>query len=227
MDIETIQSTYRRYAPRYDFYFGKLFQAGRRATIDGMHCQPGDRVLEVGIGTGLSLSMYPRGVHVTGIDLVPAMVARAQRRCRQLARIDDVELLLMDAERMAFRDASFDKVAAMYVITVVPQPTRLVNEMRRVCKPDGELFILNHFNSPNPIIGGVERWLAPLSGKLGWHPDISLEVFLRETGLNVLDRTAVNLFGYWLMLHADTTLQLTAATVPGTTLAGSRSAVNG
>ena len=214
MDIETIQNAYRRYAPHYDFYFGQLFQTGRRAVIERMHCRPGDRVLEVGVGTGLSLPLYPGGVHVTGIDLVPAMVERAQRRCQSHGLMEDVELLLMDAEHMAFRDACFDKVAAMYVVSVAPQPTVLVEEMRRVCRPHGELFILNHFNSPNPVIGGLERLLAPLSKRLGWRTDLSLNSFLQETGLNVLDRTAVNLFGYWMLLRAGNDRRLTSITVP-------------
>jgi phosphatidylethanolamine/phosphatidyl-N-methylethanolamine N-methyltransferase len=94
--------------------------------------------------------------------------------------------------------------------------------MRRVCKPYGELFILSHFNSPNPVIGGLERLLAPLSKKLGWRSDLSLETFLRETRLSVLERTAVNLFGYWMLLRAGNHLQLTPATVSETAQAGSR-----
>ena len=225
MNIEMIQKAYRRYAPHYDLYFGPLFQAGRRAVIDRMNCQPGDRVLEVGVGTGLSLPLYPAGVHVTGVDLVPAMLERAQRRCRNHGLAENIELLLMDAERMAFRDDCFDKVAAMYVVSVAPQPTRLVSEMRRVCKSHGELFILGHFNSPNPIIGGLERLLAPLSRKLGWRPDLSLDIFLRETGLTVLDRTAVNLFGYWMLLRAGNNLQLPAAAVTEAAQAETRTAI--
>jgi phosphatidylethanolamine/phosphatidyl-N-methylethanolamine N-methyltransferase len=190
-----------------------------------MNCQPGDRVLEVGVGTGLSLPLYPAGVHVTGIDLVPAMLERAQWRCRHHGLPEYFELLLMDAEHMGFCDSCFDKVAAMYVVSVAPQPARLVSEMRRVCKPYGELFILSHFNSPNPVIGGLERLLAPLSKKLGWRPDLSLETFLRETGLPVLDRTAVNLFGYWLLLRAGNNLQSTAATVSEAAQGGNRPAV--
>lgn len=225
MNIEMIQKAYRRYAPQYDFCFGPLFQDGRRAVIDRMNCRPGDRVLEVGVGTGLSLPLYPAGVHVTGVDLVPAMLERARRRCRDHGLAENIELLLMDAERMAFRDDSFDKVAAMYVVSVAPQPACLVSEMRRVCKSHGELFILGHFNSPNPVIGGLERLLAPLSRKLGWRSDLSLDSFLRETGLTVLDRTAVNLFGYWILLRAGNNLQQPEADETEAAQSGRRAAI--
>jgi phosphatidylethanolamine/phosphatidyl-N-methylethanolamine N-methyltransferase len=225
LDIESIQKSYRRYAPHYDFCFGALFQAGRRAVIERMNCKPGDRVLEVGIGTGLSLPLYPAGVHVTGIDLVPEMLERAQRRCCHQGLAEYIELLPMDAEHMAFRDNCFDKVAAMYVVSVAPQPSRLVSEMRRVCKPNGELFILGHFNSPNPVIGGVERLLAPLSRKLGWRSDLSLETLLRDTDLTVLERVAVNLFGYWLLLRVGNSLQLTSAAVTEAAQAERRPAI--
>ncbi len=202
MDIDVIQKAYRRYAQGYDLYFGALFQPGRRAVIRRLNCQPGDRILEVGVGTGLSLPLYPRNVRVTGIDVSREMLARA--RARKLSQhLDHVaELRLMDGENMAFLDDSFDKVVAMYVASVTPHPARLVAEMRRVCKPGGELFIVNHFRNPNPLIGGVERLIAPLSKLLGFRPDFSLEEFIGETGLEVVEKIPVNLFGYWTLLRA-------------------------
>lgn len=215
MDIEAIRKSYRRYAPSYDLLFGGVFQAGRRTLIERMRLQPGDRVLEVGVGTGISLSMYPRDVSVTGIDVSPEMLERAQRRCQRQGLGSNVDLLLMDGERTAFAEASFDKVAAMYVATVSPQPQRLIEEMSRVCKPGGDLFVLNHFSSTNPVLGGMERMLAPLSRRLGWRPDFSLEEFLWQTDLELVDSVPVNLFGYWRLLHARNT----AAVRPSNTLA--------
>lgn len=202
LDIEAIRKSYRRYAPGYDFLFGGVFQAGRRTLIQRMNLQPGDRVLEVGVGTGISLPLYPADVQVTGIDVSPEMLERAQQRCRRHGLQSNVDLLLMDAEQMAFADAAFDKVAAMYVATVSPHPSRLIEEMSRVCKPDADLFVLNHFSSTNPVLGGVERMLAPLSRRLGWRPDFSLDDFLWQTNLELVDRIPVNLFGYWMLLHA-------------------------
>ncbi len=201
MDREAILKTYRRYARNYDLYFGALFQPGRRGVIARMHCQPGERILEVGVGTGLSLPLYPPHVHVTGIDISQEMLARAEPR-RQRLGLDHVTLRCLDAEHMDFPDDSFDKVVAMYVVSVAPDPVRLVNEMCRVCKPGGALYIVNHFHHPHWLIGAIERLGAPLSRLLGFHPDFSLDDFLRDTGLAVVEKTPVNLFGYWTLLTA-------------------------
>lgn len=202
MEIDVIQKVYRRYARRYDFYFGPLFQPGRKAVIERMHCRPGDRILEVGVGTGLSLPLYPRGVRVTGIDISEDMLARARARAARDGLDHVMGLQCMDAECMQFADASFDKVVAMYVVSVVPSPTRLVAEMRRVCRPDGELYIVNHFQHDYALVAGAERLIAPFSRLLGFHPDLPLDNFLRETGLELTGRIPVNLLGYWTLLHA-------------------------
>lgn len=210
MEIEAIKKAYRRYARLYDLYFGALFQPGRKAVLRHMNLRPGQRVLEVGVGTGLSLPLYPRGVHVTGIDVSPEMLERARERLAREGITENVELHVMDAEHMSFPDDSFDKVVAMYVVSVVPHPRRLVDEMRRVCRPDGEIYIVNHFHSPNPVIGGVESLLAPLSRVVGFHPDFCLKTFVRETELEVVDKQKVNLFGYWNLLRARNNKRLLA-----------------
>lgn len=202
MEIEAIKKAYRRYARLYDLYFGAVFQPGRKAVIDSIGCCTGQRILEVGVGTGLSLPLYPDGVAITGIDISDEMLERARVRLARTSTRRAVDLRVMDAERMAFPDNSFDKVVAMYVVSVVPHPARLINEMRRVCKPDGEIFIVNHFHSPNPFVGRVESLLAPLSRLMGFHPDFCLSTFIRETSLEVVGRHRVNLFGYWNLLRA-------------------------
>lgn len=202
MDINAIQKIYGRYAHLYDLYFGAIFSPGRRAVVERMNIQPGDRVLEVGVGTGLSLPLYPTDAHVVGIDVCQEMLDRARERAAR-AELPQVKALeVMDAEAMRFPDASFDKVVAMYVASVVPNPARLIDEMRRVCKPGGELFIVNHFHHTNPVIGGIERLIAPLSRLFGWHPDFSMERFIADTGLEVTEQAQVNLFGYWTLLRA-------------------------
>ncbi|HSD97067.1 MAG TPA: methyltransferase domain-containing protein [Sulfuricaulis sp.] len=202
MDINAIQKVYRRYAQGYDVYFGALLQPGRKKIIEKMHCRPGDRILEVGVGTGLSLPLYPRSVHVTGIDISREMLARARARKARLHLDHVTALRLMDAESLRFPADSFDKVVAMYVVSVAPHPARLVSEMRRACRPGGELFIVNHFQHANPVVGGLERLFAPLSRLMGFHPDFSLENFLRDSGLDVAERTPVNALGYWTLLRA-------------------------
>ncbi len=202
LDIDAVRKAYRRYAGFYDLYFGPVMQKGRRAAIRQMDCQPGEHILEVGVGTGLSLSLYPRSVCVTGIDVSTEMLKRAQARKERLRLDHVVDLREMDAERMQFDDHAFDKIAAIYVASVVPNPVRLVNEMRRVCKPGGQMFFLNHFQSRNRVIAGVERVLAPLSKLLGFHPDMSLDRFIEDTRLDVIDQSRTNMLGYWTLITA-------------------------
>jgi phosphatidylethanolamine/phosphatidyl-N-methylethanolamine N-methyltransferase len=174
MQIEAVKAAYRRYAKVYDALFGPVLQPGRKAVMEALECRPGERVLEVGVGTGLALPLYPPYVRVTGIDLSREMLEKARVRVgrRQLSNVEG--LLEMDAEAMDFPDASFDKIVAMYVVSVVSQPARLLRELHRVCKPDGEIFIVNHVRSANPVVGAVEKSLARFSDQLGFHPDFEL-----------------------------------------------------
>jgi phosphatidylethanolamine/phosphatidyl-N-methylethanolamine N-methyltransferase len=174
MQIESVKAAYRRYAAIYDALFGPVLQPGRKALVQALGLRPGDRVLEVGVGTGLSLPLYPRDVRLTGIDVSREMLEKARARVARL-RLANVDALLeMDAERMSFADASFDKIVAMYVVSVVERPGRLLEELHRVCRPDGEIFIVNHVRSDNRLIGAMEKALAPLSDKLGFRPDFEL-----------------------------------------------------
>ena len=211
MDIRAIEQAYRRYAGFYDVCFGAVFQPGRRAIVERMACGPGERILEVGVGTGLSLPLYPEYVNVVGIDISRPMLAQARVRQARCGLANVAELMVMDAEHMGFRDDSFDKVVAMYVASVVPDPERLVDEMRRVCKPGGQIFMVNHFHSRNPILGGVERLLAPLSKQLGFRPNFSLDRFLGQTGLDAMNIRPVNLFDFSTLVEARNNKQGAAA----------------
>ena len=137
MHIDTVKTAYRRYAGFYDALFGPVLQAGRKAVIEALDCKPGHRVLEVGVGTGLALDLYPAGVRVVGIDVSREMLDKARRRVAKRGFTHVEALLEMDAEAMSFADASFDRIVAMYVLPVVPDPGRLLTELHRVCKPDG------------------------------------------------------------------------------------------
>lgn len=201
MNIRAIERVYRRYAKIYDFAFGAIFQPGRKAIIELMNCNGGEHVLEVGVGTGLSLPLYPRNVFITGIDVSYEMLARANLRKTRDGLDNIIQLSLMDAQNMKFSDNSFDKVVAMYVASVVPDPERLVKEMRRVCKKNGQIVLVNHFNSKNPVLGSLERLIAPLSKQLGFRPDFSLDRFLDETGLVAADIYPVNIFNFCFMLE--------------------------
>jgi len=197
MHIEAVKAAYRRYARIYDVVFGAVLQPGRKAVLDALKLKPGDRVLEVGVGTGISLPLYPRGVRITGIDVSREMLERARARVAR-ARLTNVEALLeMDAEAMAFPDATFDKVVAMYVVSVVPQPAKLLEELHRVCRPDGEIFIVNHFGSENRVMGALERALGSVSSQIGFDPEVDLRKLV-PTAQNG-DVSRVNLF--WKMVR--------------------------
>ncbi|MEM7566981.1 MAG: methyltransferase domain-containing protein [Pseudomonadota bacterium] len=168
---ESVVGAYRRWAPIYDRVFGKIFDAGRRRAVDAIN-RRGGRLLEVGVGTGFNLPLYDDAISVTGIDLSPDMLAVARKRVAEegLSNVD--ELLQMDASRLAFPDASFDMVAAMYVITVVPDPAAVLAEMVRVAKPGADIYVINHFaaegDGPRAL---VERQVAKLGDRLGWQAD--------------------------------------------------------
>ncbi len=201
MDVQGVRAVYRRYARHYDFYFGKVFHQGRKIAIEQMGIRAGEHVLEVGVGTGLSLPEYPDGVRVTGIDLSPEMIEQAQMRVEDL-ELPDVTLREMDAGAMDFADSTFDHVVAMYVLSVAPDPVQVINEMRRVCKPGGRLYIVNHFRNANPLVSTMERAISPLSKLLGFRPDFALDEFVAHNHLEVIEALPVNLFGYWTLLTA-------------------------
>jgi phosphatidylethanolamine/phosphatidyl-N-methylethanolamine N-methyltransferase len=174
MQTETVKAAYRRYAGFYDALFGPMLHAGRKAVVEKLGCRPGEKVLEVGVGTGLSLPLYDAGVKVTGIDLSREMLDKARARVARQGLANVEALLEMDAEAMTFPDATFDKVVAMYVISAVPRPERLLEELHRVCKPDGEILLVNHVSSDNRLVKVVEKGLARFSDKIGFRPDFDM-----------------------------------------------------
>jgi phosphatidylethanolamine/phosphatidyl-N-methylethanolamine N-methyltransferase len=197
---EIVQKTYRRHSLYYDWVFGPVLHGGRKTAIDHVHCRPGQKILEVGVGTGISLPMYPASAKVTGIDLSEEMLAKARERVRRerLTQVED--LIHMDAQTMTFPDDAFDKVVAMYVASVVPNPVLLVNEIKRVCKPGGKIIFLNHFRSRNPVLRTVEGWMEAFSSSLGFRSDFALEDFLRTTGFQVTNVLPVNALELWTVL---------------------------
>lgn len=193
MQIEAVKTAYRRYAAVYDAVFGPVLQPGRKAVMQALRLRPGDRVLEVGVGTGLSLPLYPRDVKITGIDLSREMLEKARRRVER-RHLPNIEALLeMDAENMTFPDASFDKIVAMYVLPVVENPQKLLHELHRVCRPDGDIFIVNHVRSDNRLIAAFEKGLARFSDTIGFRADFELRDMVSSVD-EVTELSRINYF---------------------------------
>jgi phosphatidylethanolamine/phosphatidyl-N-methylethanolamine N-methyltransferase len=194
-----IDAVYARLSPVYDMIFGAPLQPGRIAAVRQMAICPGDRVLEVGAGTGINAPLYPQDCHVTAIDLSAPMLDRARRRVARRG-LAHVELLEQDAARMTFRNDSFDSVYAPYVMSVVVDPIRVAREMRRVCRPGGRIVILNHFRSTNAVLSRLERATSPLTVHVGFRLDLSLTELLRQADLWPASVERVNFPPMWSLV---------------------------
>lgn len=199
LEERQVRRVYDLYSPVYDLIFKRIFEPGRSAALRLLAPEPGQRVLEVGIGTGLNLPYYPPRIRLVGIDLSEAMLRKARARLASLPV--HATLLVMDASAMEFRDNTFDHALATYVISAVPDPVGVLREMRRVTRPGGRLVILNHFRSENPFVGKLEDVVAPVCTHLGWKSNLPLEPLLREVGLTPEVTGKVNLLGGWRLVQ--------------------------
>lgn len=199
--IETrrAEKVYSLLARVYDDFFDWALGPGRRQAVGLLPIAGDDRVLEVGVGTGLSLPHYPDNCHLTGIDISEAMLDQARERADCLGR-SDVDLRLMDARELAFPDGSFDHVLAPYVISVVSEPDRVMAEVKRVCKPGGTVIVVNHFLSTNPVLRLMERGTTPASKWIGFRLDLPMDVVTETDGLLTAEIRKVNMLGLWRLL---------------------------
>jgi phosphatidylethanolamine/phosphatidyl-N-methylethanolamine N-methyltransferase len=200
MDEASVINAYRRWAPIYDHTFGKVAAEGRKHAVEIINARSG-RVLEVGVGTGLSLPMYGRHLEIVGIDLSPEMLEKARTRVATEGLDNVAGIYEMDAAQLTFPDNSFDTVVAMYVMTVVPEPERVMRELARVCKPGGEVIVVNHFSQREGVRGWVERRMAPFADHLGWRPVFDVNRVLVCDELEVLERCALRPMGLFTMLR--------------------------
>lgn len=199
LDTASIQEAYRRWAGVYDTAFGLISSSARRRALAVVNQMPGRNVLEVGVGTGLALPHYNADKRVTGIDLSTDMLNQARRRVARLGLHTVQALQEMDAEATEFADATFDTAVAMFVASVVPNPRRLLAEMRRVVKPGGNILFVNHFAAPRGPRWWIERAMAPASRALGWHPDFAVEALFVPEDLARATFTSVPPFGIFTL----------------------------
>src|SRR6478735_1368291 len=182
VENDFVEAVYDKLAKVYDLFFGPTLHPGRIQAIQRMNIQPRERVLEVGVGTGINLSLYPRDCTITGIDFSGSMLEKARERAAR-KNAAPVRLLQMDAADLRFADNAFDIVYAPDLISVVPDPVKVAQEMRRVCRPGGRIIFLNHFLSPNPILSRVERLISPFTIHVGFKADLDLPAFLAQADL--------------------------------------------
>jgi phosphatidylethanolamine/phosphatidyl-N-methylethanolamine N-methyltransferase len=204
LDTHTVTKAYARWAPVYDLVFGAVFERGRHAAIAAAE-RVGGRILEVGVGTGISLPHYSRDCRICGIDISEPMLRKAQERVAEFG-LDNVEgLWVMDAEHLSFPEASFDVIVAQYVITTVPNPEGTLDEFARVLKPGGEIVLVSRVGAEAGLRRSLEHWFQPAARKLGWRTEFSFERYeqwaSRTLGMSLVERRAMPPFGHFSLIR--------------------------
>jgi phosphatidylethanolamine/phosphatidyl-N-methylethanolamine N-methyltransferase len=207
-DIRSVAKAYARWAPVYDLVFGAVFERGRKASIAAAE-RIGGRILDVGIGTGISLTEYARENRIVGVDYSEPMLRKAQDRVRTY-KLEHVEALaVMDAQCLGFPDAAFDAVVAQYVITAVPDPERTLDEFARVTRPGGEIILVNHLGAEVGLRRAFEQGFAPLARRLGWRPEFGWDRIARwaerHGGVRLLERRAMPPLGHFSLIRFEKT----------------------
>ena len=200
VENDFVERVYDKIAKVYDLTFGPTLHPGRLIALERMDIKPGDKILEVGVGTGINASLYPKHCQVTGIDFSALMLEKARERVVKKG-VTNIRLHEMDAANLTFADSSFDIVYAPYVISVVSDPVRVVNEMRRVCRPGGKIVILNHFRSRTPVVARMERAISPFTVHIGFKADLDLSGFLAQSDLKPISIEKVSFPPIWSLVN--------------------------
>jgi phosphatidylethanolamine/phosphatidyl-N-methylethanolamine N-methyltransferase len=207
LDRDTIEKAYDRWAPVYDRVFGKVFERGRMAAIEATEKHLGacgGRILEVGVGTGISLLSYSRTNRLVGIDISAAMLRRALARVVENSLTNVEALAVMDAKHLAVPDAAFDVVVAQYVITAVPDPEATLNEFVRVLKPGGEIILVNHLGAEGGFRRTFEQGFSPIARRLGWSPEFPwarLTSWAERDGVRLIERRPMPPLGHFSLIR--------------------------
>ena len=205
-DKRTISKAYARWAPVYDLVFGAIFERGRRAAIEAAE-RIGGRILEVGVGTGISLPDYTRGNRLVGVDLSAPMLRKAQARVAEHGLSNVEALAVMDAARLALPDRCFDVVVAQYVITAVPHPEATLDEFARVLKPGVEIILINHIGAERGPRAFFEQCFAPIARRLGWRPEFRFQVLSdwarRHGRVRVIERRPMPPLGHFSLIRFE------------------------
>jgi phosphatidylethanolamine/phosphatidyl-N-methylethanolamine N-methyltransferase len=204
LDNQTVTKAYARWAPVYDIVFGAVFERGRHAAIAAAE-RVGGRILEVGVGTGISLPHYSKNCRLCGVDISAPMLRKAEERVAEFGLSNVDGLWVMDAEHLSFPDASFDVVVAQYVITTVPNPEATLDEFARVLKPGGEIVLVSRVGAEAGLRRSLEHWFAPAARKLGWSTEFSFARYARwaaqARGMRLIERRAVPPFGHFNLIR--------------------------
>jgi len=200
LDHTNLARVYDFYSRTYDKTFGKVFRESREHAILNLKVRAGERVLEVGVGTGVSLPLYPRDIRIVGIDYSRGMLEQAERRVTEEG-LRNVDLLHMDACKMTFPDSSFDVVLAAYVLTAVPDHRKVMGEMVRVCKPGGRIIFLNHLVNGNKVLAFFERLVSPVCEKLGFRTDLALHHIVEGMPVTVRSEQRVKPLRMWHLVE--------------------------
>ncbi|MFN0219603.1 MAG: class I SAM-dependent methyltransferase [Hyphomicrobium sp.] len=212
LDEADVREAYRRWAPVYDYTFGKVSTAGRRHAVEVINASSG-KVLEVGVGTGLSLPEYKPHLDVTGIDLAPEMLDKARERVEKERLTNVTGLFEMDAGNLQFDDNTFDTAVAMYVITVVPDPVSVMRELARVTKPGGQVLLVNHFSQEDGVRGWVERSMAPFADLVGWHSVFDVSRVMVCDDLKLEDQKSLRPWGLFTMMRFRKDMELSKQSI--------------
>ncbi len=201
MELHKLKKIYATYSNVYDALFKRIFYPRIKHAIAGMDIKPGERILDIGVGTGLSLNAFPRHCKVVGIDLSAEMLRKAKKKITK-NRLHNIRVVVMDAMRVGFEDNSFDRVFLSHVVSVVPDPYRMMSEVKRVCRKGGQVVIVNHFKSRNRLIETVEKVINPVCEKLGWRNDLCLNEFIANSGLRVNKKYMLRKLDFWHIVFA-------------------------